>query len=148
MKKFSYELQEVLDFRKFEQEQAEVELGKALAVENEINNNIQSLAQKFIAAKNGVKNSKDFEDIMAFNNYSKLFEIRKEELLNQLAKAKLVSDEKRAILTECMKKTTALEKLKEQKQLEYKQQVAKKEKSFIDELGSQGFFRENFIEKN
>ena len=38
MKKFQFELEEILNIRKFEQQQAEIELGKALASENEIQN--------------------------------------------------------------------------------------------------------------
>ncbi|MCQ2588538.1 MAG: flagellar export protein FliJ [Treponema sp.] len=144
MKQFKYELQEVLEFRQFEQEQAEAELGKALAVETEINNNLELLAQQFIASKESVKNSKNFEDVVSLNRYKELLDYQKEELLNQLAQAKLVTEEKRKILTECMKKTSALDKLKEQQFEEYKKDVAKKEKSFIDELGSQGYFKQNF----
>ena len=144
MKQFKYELQEVLEFRQFEQEQAEAELGKALAVETEINNNLELLAQQFIASKESVKNSKNFEDVVSLNRYKELLDYQKEELLNQLAQAKLVTEEKRKILTECMKKTSALDKLKEQQFEEYKKDVAKKEKLFIDELGSQGYFKQNF----
>lgn len=144
MKQFKYELQEVLEFRQFEQEQAEAELGKALAVETEINNNLELLAQQFIASKESLKNSKNFEDVVSLNRYKELLDYQKEELLNQLAQAKLVTEEKRKILTECMKKTSALDKLKEQQFEEYKKDVAKKEKSFIDELGSQGYFKQNF----
>ena len=41
MKKFTFELQKVLEFRNFEKEQAEGELAKALAVETEINDNLK-----------------------------------------------------------------------------------------------------------
>ena len=46
MKKFKFELEDILKFRKFEQHQAEVELGKALAVEQEIQSNLDNLAQQ------------------------------------------------------------------------------------------------------
>ena len=39
MKKFTFELQNILEFRNFEKQQAEGELAKAIAVENEINDN-------------------------------------------------------------------------------------------------------------
>lgn len=143
MKKFQYELQSVLEFREFEQEQAEIELGKALAVEQEINNQLELIAIKLVNAKKQVEQSSDFNDIISFSNFSNLMDIKKDELLNQLTQAKIVTEEKRAILTECMKKTNALNKLKEQQLSEYKQTLLKKEKNFIDELGTQGFFRNN-----
>ena len=46
MKKFKFELEDILKFRKFEQHQAEVELGKALAEEQEIQSNLDNLAQQ------------------------------------------------------------------------------------------------------
>jgi flagellar FliJ protein len=64
--------------------------------------------------------------------------MQKEELLQQLAQAKLVSEQKRAVLAEAMKKTTALEKLKE-KQLEgWKEESDKEENDFIDDLANSG----------
>lgn len=144
MKKFSFELQDVLDFRNYEQEQAEAELGKALAVENEINQNLELLAQQLVAAKEESKKTKDFNDFMAFSNFSKLIDYQKEELLKQLAEAKIVSEQKRQVLVECMKKTSALEQLKEKQLEEYNQAVKNQNKKFIDELGSQGYFRNNF----
>ena len=61
---------------------------------------------------------------------------QKEELLNQLAQAKIVSDEKRKVLLECIKKTTALEKLKDQKLSEYKEMAKSEEKKFLDDLAT------------
>ena len=52
MKKFKFELEDILKFRKFEQHQAEVELGKALAEEQEIESKLGNLAeQKFSASE-------------------------------------------------------------------------------------------------
>lgn len=144
MKKFSFELQDVLEYRSYEQEQAEAELGKALAVENEINQNLELLAQQLVNAKEQSKNSRDVQDFIAFSQFSKLVDFQKEELLKQLAQAKIVTEEKRQILMECMKKTSALEKLKEKQLEEYNQAVKKQNKKLIDELGNQGYFRNTF----
>ena len=46
MKKFQFELEEILNIRKFEQQQAEIELGKALASENEIQSKLNALAMQ------------------------------------------------------------------------------------------------------
>ena len=137
-KAFKFELQDVLDFRNFEQEQAQNELAKALAVETQINNQLQNIAEQFISVRKQIDSFSDFEDIAAGNRRKVLLESQKEELLKQLAEAKLVSDEKRAILAEAMKKTTALEKLKE-KQLEgWKEESDKEEENFIDDLANSG----------
>ena len=135
-KAFEFELQDVLDYRNFEQEQAQNELAKALAVETQINNQLDTIAKNFISVRKQIDASTDFEDIAIGNRRKVLLETQKEDLLNQLAQAKLVSDEKRAILAEAMKKTTALEKLKE-KQLEgWKEEENRAEAEMIDDLAN------------
>lgn len=136
MKKFSFDLQKVLEYRNFEKQQAEGELAKALAVETEINEKLKQIAQQYTAAKAQMKGSKDFDDIISQSKYNNLLDYQKEELLNQLAQAKIVSDEKRKVLLECIKKTTALEKLKDQKLSEYKEMAKSEEKKFLDDLAT------------
>ncbi len=134
MKKFSFELQKVLEFRNFEKNQAEGELAKALAVESEINENLKKIAQQYAAAKSSMKGSRNFDDVMSLGRFNNLLEYQKEELLKQLAQAKIVTEEKRQILRECMKKTTALEKLKEKELTDWKAAADYEEAEAMDEM--------------
>lgn len=134
MKKFTFELQKVLEFRNFEKEQAEGELAKALAVETEINDNLKKIAQNYAAVKASMKGSLDFQDVMAQSQYNNLLEYQKEELLKQLSEAKLVTEQKREVLRECMKKTTALEKLREKQLTDWKQAADYEEAELLDEV--------------
>ena len=136
MKKFTFELEKVLEYRNFERQQAEGELAKALAAETEINNNLEYIARQYNALKQSMKGSLDFQDVMSQNRFNNLLSYQKEELLKQLAEAKLVTEEKRKVLTECMKKTTALEKLKEQKLEEYKAEADYEEAELMDEMAT------------
>ena len=72
MKKFSFELQKVLEFREFEKQQAEGELAKALAVETQINENLKAIAQNYAAVKAQMKGSLDFDDVIAQSKYNNL----------------------------------------------------------------------------
>lgn len=135
-KVFKFELQDILDFRNFEKEQAEAELAQALAVETEIKNKLQNIAAQFVAVKSQIDSTKNFEDIAAGNRHKKFLDYQKEELLKQLAEANIVTEEKRAALAEIMKKTTALEKLREKEEEAYKEQVDKEENEFIDDLAN------------
>ena len=134
MKKFSFELEKVLEYRNFEKQQAEGELAKALAVETQINENLQQIAQNYAAVKAQMKGNLNFQDVMAQSQYNNLLDYQKEELLKQLAQAKLVSEQKREVLRECMKKTTALEKLKEKQLAEWKQAADYEEAELLDEV--------------
>ena len=137
MKKFTFELQKVLEFRDFEKQQAEGELAKALAVETEINDNLKKIAQNYAAVKAEMKGSLSVQDFMAQSQYNNLLEYQKEELLKQLTQAKLVTEQKREVLRECMKKTTALEKLKEKQLAEWKQAADYEEAELLDEVKNQ-----------
>ena len=137
-KKFHFELQDILDFRNFEKEQAEGELAKALAVETEIQNNLNTIAGQFVSLKKIADSITDFEDIAAANRHKVLLEYQKEELLKKLAEAQIVTAQKRAVLAEIMKKTTALEKLKEKEEAAYKEKLDKEDNDFIDDLANSG----------
>ena len=134
MKKFTFELEKVLEYRNFEKQQAEGELAKALAVETEINDNLKKIAQNYAAVKARMKGSLNFQDMMSQDQYNNLLEYQKEELLKQLAQAKLVTEQKREVLRECMKKTTALEKLKEKQLADWKQAADYEEAELLDEV--------------
>ena len=137
-KKFVFELQDILDFRNFEKEQAEGELAKALAVETEIQDKLNNIAAQFISLKKTADTLTDFEDIAAANKHKSFLEYQKEELLKQLAQAQIVTEQKRQVLAEVMKKTTALEKLKEKEETAYKEKLDKEENDFIDDLANSG----------
>ena len=136
MKKFKFELAQVLEFRNFEKQQAEGELAKAIAVETQIKDQLQIIAAQYNDLKNRMKGSLNFDDVLAQNNYTKLLDYQKEELLKQLAEAKLVTEEKRKVLQKCMKKATALEKMKEIKFEEYKAALSMEEKQQLENLAS------------
>ena len=134
MKKFSFELEKVLEYRNFEKQQAEGELAKALAVETQINENLKTIAQNYAAVKAHMKGNLNFDDVMAQSQYNNLLEYQKEELLKQLAQAKIVSEQKREVLRECMKKTTALEKLREKQLADWKAAADHEEAELLDEV--------------
>ena len=136
MKKFNFELEEVLEVRNFEQKQAEAEVAKCLNVENQINENLKKIAQQYVAVKTLMKGSKNFDDIRSQSQFNNLVAFQKENLLKELAQAQIETQKKREILKECMKKTQALEKMKEIKFNEYKEEIKKTENKKIEEISS------------
>ena len=139
MKKYSFELEDILEYKKFDQEQAEQEFAKALSVENEIQQKIEYIAQQYLITKEKFKNTKDFNFIISQNQYFNLLDFQKEELLKELAQAKIITEQKKEILQEKMKATSALEKLKERDKEEYDQLVNFEENEFIDDLATTHF---------
>lgn len=139
MKKFKFELEDILKFRKFEQHQAEVELGKALAVEQEIQAKLDNLAQQKFSASEYVRGSKDFTDITTVLRFNEFIRTQTEFLMNKMAEAKLITEQKRNILKEIIKKTDALERLKEHQLEEYKNLVNLEEENIVDDIVTSRF---------
>ena len=136
MKKFSFELEKILEFRNFEKQEAEAELAKALSKENEIKSNLEMIAKQMIISNQSVDKSGSFDDVIAQSRYNNLLNYQKEESLKELAQANLVTEEKRSVLAECMKKTVALEKLKEKRKEEWKIASDYEEAEAIDEASN------------
>lgn len=136
MKKFSFELEDVLEVRRFEEEAAQGELAKALAVETQIQNDLNTIASQYVATKAGMKGSLNADDYFAANQYLKLLDYQKEELMKRMAEANLVTEEKRKILMEIMQKVQALEKMKEVELKKYKVQQQKEEDNEADEINT------------
>lgn len=136
MKKFKFELEKILEFRDFEKQQAEGELAKALAVETEIQNKLNQIASQYAALDKYMSGSLSFDDMVSMSQNKNLLNYQKEELLKQLAEAKLVSEQKREILKECMKKTTALEKMKEMQLAQYKEELKRTENKRLQAIAT------------
>lgn len=135
MKKFRFELQDILDIKEFEEEAAKAELAKALSVETEIQNKLDKIALDYTSVKQNMSGM----TAMEYMNASRFFQVldfQKEGLLNELTEAKMVSDQKRQILNEIMKKTQALKNLKESQLKTYNQELQIIEEDEADEINT------------
>lgn len=136
MKKFSFELEKILEFRNFEKQEAEAELAKALSKESEIKSNLEIIAKQIIISNQSLDKSSSFEDVITQSRHKNLLNHQKEELLQELTQANLITEEKRSVLAECMKKTVALEKMKEKRKDEWRVASDYEEADAMDEASN------------
>ena len=108
MKKFAFSMQKVLDLREFERKQAEAELGRALAEETKIQQTLEMIAQARVDSVSAADNMHDLHELYNVNQYFALLDQRKEQLLQELAQAKIVTEQKRDVMREAMKKCKVL----------------------------------------
>lgn len=134
MEKFKFELEDVLSLRKFQQEQAQVELGKAVAEEVKIQDNLNLLAVQHAEAKKSVSGSTDFQTIISGQQYFTFLKLQEEKLLEDLASAKIVTEAKREAFKQALQKTESLSKLKDQQFAQYKELEAKEEEDNTDDM--------------
>lgn len=141
MKKFNFQLEKILNVRRFQQEQAELALGKALGEENAIQKKIEMIAAQHSAVVHQISATTDFSAISAAQQYFQMLDVQKESLLNDLAQAKLITEQKRKILQEKMKKTSSLEKLREKEYNTYHSEAILEEEIITDDIVTSRFSR-------
>ena len=140
MKRFTFALEKVLELRKFYEQEAKIELGRAISVLTEIESNIkrnaalrnQATVQRFSgicatesggAIEDGDTNDTDNSGalaMLAWDNYILRLEQEARLLAEDAAHAEAVVEEKRGLYMEASRELKVMEKLKEKRQKEYK----------------------------
>ncbi len=146
MKKFVFKLQKVLDLREFEKKQAQIELGKATAQVNRIQEKLNAVASQKVNLANQMKEAVGLKNYYACQQYTIFLDKKKEEFLEEMAKAELVLEEKRKIFLEASTNVKVMEKLKEKKLSDWKKEKSKEEEKEVEELVAAKFGQRSFEE--
>ena len=132
MKRFKFNLEKILQLRKFREEECKLALGHAVAALNKIENEIMETAVKrHNAASNRFA---DVGEILSWENYILWLDRQTQNLMEQAAQAELVVEEKRAAYLEASKDLKALEKLKEKQQKEYRKETMYLQMAEVDDI--------------
>lgn len=134
MKKFVFELEQLLNLRKYEQDQAQIELGKAVQAEQQIQDSLDQLARQYVATKRMTAGQTDFGAISQTQQFYQFIKLQQEKLMEDMAKAKIVTEEKRAAFNEAMQKHEAIKKLKERQYEIFKDEQRKIEAKALDDI--------------
>lgn len=134
MKRFSFSLQKILDIREFVERQAQIELGRAVAEVNRINSDLEAVAQEKIRMIHQKPQEMTLNDFVVRENYMKRLELTKERLLEDLAAAQLVVDEKREIFAEALKQRKILSNLRDKQYAQYKKDALVAEDNAVDDM--------------
>jgi flagellar FliJ protein len=132
MKRFSFSLEKVLGLRKYREQEAKIELGRAVNILTEIEHRVRETA-----AKRGHAARERFVapgDIAAWNNYIIRLDQEAERLAGEAARAELVVEEKRALYLEASRELKVMEKLKEKREKEYRAEMFAAQTAELDDL--------------
>jgi len=132
MKKFIFNLEKILQIRKFKEEECKLALGHAVSALNKIENEIKITA--LMKNKAATERFRNPEETQSWDIYILRLEQEAEKLAEEAAKAELVVEEKRAIYLEALKDLRAMEKLKEKQQKEYRKEMFDTQMDEVDEL--------------
>lgn len=141
MKRFSFSLQKVLDLREYEEEQAKLDLAAAIAETNRIQAEIDQVAREMVAA-GSVRITSDIPAMQANEAYKVRLKLRKGELLEEMAQAELVVEQKREVFAEKMQERKVITKLKEKAVEAYKAETEKDEEQANADVSNARFARE------
>lgn len=134
MKRFVFSLQKILDIREFTERQAQIELGRAVAEVNRINSDLEAVAQEKLRMIHQKQQEMTLNDFVVRENYMKRLELTKERLLEELAAAQLVVDEKRELFAEALKQRKILSNLRDKQYAQYKKDALVAEDNAVDDM--------------
>jgi flagellar FliJ protein len=148
MKRFHFQLQKVLELRKYREEEAKIELGRAVGVLSAIESRIREAAEKRHHAarerfggdmrnSNGISNTVSMQNsfsVIAWDNYITRLDQEVEHLTKDAAQAELAVEEKRERYMEAERDLKVLEKLKEKREKEYRKEVFAAETAELDDM--------------
>ena len=122
MKKFVFSMEKILDLREYEEKQAQIELGKAIADAEKIRQQLNFVATEKAKMLSMDISGTSINERLVHENYLVRLDRQKEILLEELAAAELIVEEKRAVFAEALKKRKVLSNLKEKQLQQYKKE--------------------------
>ena len=135
MKAFAFGLEKVLNLRKFYEDEAKIELGRAIGILADIENRILALGReraRAAAAQFAPGNSAAMMQQHMF--YLQRIENLKEQLFKEAAMAELKVEEAREAFLEASRERKVLDKLKDKRQKEYRKVILSEETKTLDDI--------------
>jgi flagellar FliJ protein len=134
MKPFIFELEKLLSLRKFYEEGAKIELGRAVGVLAELERKIAALASERVrAAAAQFSPGNSAKEIQQYMYYLVRLDNTKERLLKEAAIAEMKVEEAREAFLEASRERKVLDKLKEKKLKEYHKIKLNEETKILDD---------------
>jgi flagellar FliJ protein len=134
MRRFHFPLQRVLELREHAEQEAKIELGKAVGELSMIEQRIVSVTEeRSRAAEERFASGNSFTDIQTYEWYVIRLDQTRDKLLLDAARAELAVAEKRDAFMEASRERKALDKLRERRLGEYKKYVQAEDQKEADE---------------
>ena len=144
MKAFSFNLEKILHLRKYREDEARLELGRAIGILAELERKLLVLAQERArAAEEQFSPGNTAALIQQYMFYLLRLDNTKEQLLEEAAMAEMKVEEARTVFLEASRERKVLDKLKEKRQKEYRKEVFAWETNVLDDISSGASVRLN-----
>jgi flagellar FliJ protein len=135
MKVFHFSLEKILKLRTYREQEAKINLGRAIGVLTEIENRIKAAAEdRYRAAAERFAPDNDALKIIHYERYIQRLDQERDQLLEDAAQAELVVEEKRNRYLEASRDRKVLDKLKEKREKEYRKAFFAGETRELDDI--------------
>ena len=135
MKPFKFNLEKVLNLREYREDEAKIELGRAITILSDIENRILALGhERARAASDQFRQGNSAAMIQQYMFYLVRLDSVKEQLLKDAATAELKVEEAREAFLEASREREVLDKLKEKRQKEHRKETLAREAKALDEI--------------
>jgi flagellar FliJ protein len=142
MKRFQFNLQKVLDLRAYREQDAEIELGRAISRLTGLRDRLKALAEERSQTAAGrFTRSNSAEDMLAYDRYITRLDSQKERLLEEAAAAEFAVSEKRETYLAASRDRKVLDKLREKRLEEYRKLALREEVKLTDDAASGQFMK-------
>jgi len=139
MKRFDFSLERLLSLRIFYEKEAEIALQRATGERDIVKLEIKNIDAKVLESSQLFSQDLSVVDLLAIENYVKGLKIKKLRLQEELIKLEKVVRECLLKYQDASKNRKILDKLKEKKFKEWKDDLNKEEMMIIDEIVSSKF---------
>jgi flagellar FliJ protein len=142
LKKFAFDLENILELRKYREQEAEVALGRAVGELTRIEQKIEALIRERIRAS-GERFALGYgvAELVAFDRYVQRLDITKEVLIEDAAKAAFKVEEARKSYIEASNEREALDKVKEGEAKDHRKQGFAEEAKALDDISGDAYVR-------
>lgn len=136
MKRFSFRLEKLLNYRQFREKEAETNLGKANAARDAIQLELDSIALKRVRTAAERRQGLSVPELLAIEHYITRLDTTKEQLLERLVLAELEVEKAREQYIKATRERRVLSKLREKKNDEWKKYVTEEEAATLDDISN------------
>ena len=139
MKAFTFGLEKVLTLREFHEDEAKIELGRAIGVLSDLESRLFALARERVrAAAAQFTPGNDAAVMQQYMFYITRLDNLKEQLLKEITIAEMKVEEAREAFFEASREQKVLDKLKDRRRKEYRKIVLAEETKTLDDAGNRG----------
>ncbi|MDR1240003.1 MAG: flagellar export protein FliJ [Treponema sp.] len=135
MRAFHFSLEKILELKAYREQEAEIELGRAIGALSEIEGRIKTAVEnRYRAAAERFAPGNSGRQMLKYENYISRLDQERDRLLEEAAQAELLVEEKRALYLEAARERKVLDKLKEKREKEYRKKMFAEETKTLDDI--------------